>query len=224
MDTGQSSYSDIREVDDPGTEWTYTMRRSMQEIIPGVYLGPYASAGKKNLDALKHHGITHIVCVRQDVEKNFIKPNFQDDFKYLVVELADTFTENIIPKIPEVRQFVDNCLQGGGKVLLHCNSGMSRAPSLVIAIVMEKYGLDFRTALHHVQQRRFCIQPNDAFEAQLQEYEPIYQARVAMAHGPARAGQVGKREREEEEEEEWDHHHSGRMRSDNDISMDTGRS
>ena len=82
-----------------------------------------------------------------------------------------------------------------------------------------------RTALHHVQQRRFCIQPNDAFEAQLQEYEPIYQARVAMAQfGPARVDQVGKREREEEEEEEWDHHHSGRMRSENDNSMDTGRS
>lgn len=195
---GASRYSDITKVEGVPEEWTYTMRREMQEIVPGVFLGPYAAAGKKNFNDLKERGITHIVCVRQDIEKNFIKPNFQDVFQYLVVELADTFTENLIPKIPEVKQFMDNCLKGGGKVLLHCNSGMSRAPSLVIAYIMEKYGLDFRTALEFVQQRRFCIQPNDAFEQQLQEYEPIYQARVTLA------GQVGsghKRGREEDEEE-----------------------
>ena len=35
-----------------------------QEIVPGVYLGPYASAGKKMAASLKASGITHIVCVR----------------------------------------------------------------------------------------------------------------------------------------------------------------
>ena len=36
----------------------------VQEIVPGVYLGPYASAGKKMAASLKSVGITHIVCVR----------------------------------------------------------------------------------------------------------------------------------------------------------------
>ena len=36
----------------------------LQEIVPGVYLGPYASAGKKMAANLKATGITHIVCVR----------------------------------------------------------------------------------------------------------------------------------------------------------------
>ena len=38
---------------------------------------------------------------------------------------------------------------------MHCNDGMSRAPSLVIAYLMETYGIDFKAALNHVQQRRF---------------------------------------------------------------------
>ena len=59
----------VRPVDD----WTYTMRRDMQEIVPGLYLGPYAAAGKKNLGKLEQTGITHIICVRQEIEKNFIK-------------------------------------------------------------------------------------------------------------------------------------------------------
>ena len=71
-----SPYIDINRaslVMGPVEEWTYTMRRDMQEIVPGVYLGPYAAAGKKNLARLEQVGISHVVCVRQEIERNFIK-------------------------------------------------------------------------------------------------------------------------------------------------------
>lgn len=35
-----------------------------------------------------------------------------------------------------------------------------------------------------MQQRRFCINPNDGFLAQLREYEPIYQAQKYLSNGP----------------------------------------
>lgn len=34
------------------------------------------------LSMLEKQGITHIVCVRQDIEANFIKPNFPHKFRY----------------------------------------------------------------------------------------------------------------------------------------------
>jgi len=187
----------------PSEDWTYTMRRTMQEIVPGVYLGPYASAGKKKFEDLKSAGITHVICVRQEIEKNFIRPNFESEFCYLVVTLADNFLETIIPKIKETKEFIDNCLGTGGKVLVHCNDGMSRAPALVIAYIMETYGIDFSSALNHVQQRRFCVQPNDGFEQQLREFEPIYRARVELGAKEGERGE-GKREREEESDDETD--------------------
>ena len=61
--------------------WTYNCRRTMQEILPGLFLGPYAAAKKTQLEFLEGHGITHVVCVRQDNEKNIIKPNFEQHFK-----------------------------------------------------------------------------------------------------------------------------------------------
>jgi len=194
----------------PSEDWTYTMRRTMQEIVPGVFLGPYASAGKKKYEELKTAGITHVICVRQDIEKNFIRPNFESEFSYLVVTLADNFLETIIPKVKETKEFIDSCLESGGKVLVHCNDGMSRAPSLVIAYLMETYGIDFKAALNHVQQRRFCVQPNDGFEQQLREFEPIYRARVEMSGKEGERG-GGKREREEgsDSEEEMDGGESG---------------
>ena len=93
-----------------------------------------------------------------------------------MITLADNCMEAIIPKIRETKDFIDSSLRAGGKVLVHCNDGMSRSASLVIAYIMQTYGLDFKTALNHVQQRRFCVQPNDGFEQQLKEFEPIYRA------------------------------------------------
>ena len=76
---------------------------------------------------------------------------------------------------------------------------MSRSASLVIAYLMQKYGLDFKTALTHVQSRRFCVQPNDGFEQQLREFEPIYRALVE--NNPMEGRSVSKREREESDSE-----------------------
>ncbi|WAR19456.1 STYX-like protein [Mya arenaria] len=84
----------IRNID--GVDWSYGMRREMQEIVPGLFLGPYAAAMKSKKCDLQNRGITHIVCIRQNIEANFIRANFPDTFKYLILDIADTFTENII--------------------------------------------------------------------------------------------------------------------------------
>ncbi|XP_021913090.1 serine/threonine/tyrosine-interacting protein-like isoform X2 [Zootermopsis nevadensis] len=164
-------------------EWTYTMRRTMQEIVPGLFLGPYSAAMKSKLDHLKHHGVTHIVCVRQDIEAHFIRPNFPERFKYLVLDIADNVTENIIQHFPKVRQFVDESLSMGGKTLIHGNAGISRSAALALAYIMEKYGLSCKDAFSMVQQRRFCINPNEGFMAQLTEFEPIYKAQRTLQNG-----------------------------------------
>lgn len=65
----------------PMVEWTYNMRREMQEIVPNVYLGPYLVASRTKRDSLQSQGITHIICVRQNIEANFIRANFPEDFK-----------------------------------------------------------------------------------------------------------------------------------------------
>ncbi|XP_012278740.1 serine/threonine/tyrosine-interacting protein isoform X2 [Orussus abietinus] len=164
-------------------EWTYTMRRSMQEVVPGLYLGPYSAASRSKLQALLQQGITHIVCVRQNIEAHFIRANFPDNFKYLVLDIADTATENIIQHFQKVKAFIDEGLNSGGQVLVHGNAGISRSAALVLAYVMETYGLTQTQAYAIVQQRRFCINPNEGFMAQLREYEPIYQAQKTLRNG-----------------------------------------
>ncbi|XP_044253844.1 serine/threonine/tyrosine-interacting protein-like [Tribolium madens] len=166
------------------SEWTYTMRRNMQEIVPGLFLGPYSSAQKHCLKTLRDHGISHIICVRQDIEAQYIKPQINDlSITYLTLNIADTATENIIRFFPTVRQFIDEAFQRNGKVLVHGNNGISRSATLVLAYIMEKYGLSSKEAIECVKQRRGCIHPNEGFLAQLIEYEPIYKARQTLEKG-----------------------------------------
>lgn len=122
--------------------WNYSICCTMQEIIPGLYLGPYSVALRDCRNTLLDLGITHIVCVRQQGEADFIKPYFTDAaFTYLTLDIADIATENIIRFFPKVRQFVDEALSKQTKVLVHGNYGNSRSATLVLAYIMEKLGL-----------------------------------------------------------------------------------
>lgn len=165
------------------SEWSYPMRREMQEIIPGLYLGPFSSATKTKLQTLEAAGITHIICVRHELEASFIQPNFPEKFVYSVINLADATTTNIIPFLPQVKQFIDNCFKNGGKVLVHGNAGISRSAALVIGYVMETKGLPYMDAFSLVQVKRHCISPNEGFMHQLKEYEPIYKAKRTSLNG-----------------------------------------
>ncbi|XP_061621775.1 serine/threonine/tyrosine-interacting protein isoform X2 [Phyllopteryx taeniolatus] len=175
-------------------DWAYPMRREMQEIVPGLFLGPYSAAMKSKLQVLERQGITHIVCVRQDIEANFIKPNFPHTFRYLVLDIADNPVENIIRFFPTTKEFIDGCLATGGKVLVHGNAGISR-----------------REAFNHIQERRFCINPNLGFVHQLQEYEAIYLAKLTikmmspmqLGRSFLQGGMPGSRKRSLEEDDDF---------------------
>ncbi|CAG2179043.1 unnamed protein product, partial [Oppiella nova] len=158
-------------------EWEYSMRRQMQEIVPRLWLGPYASALKTKEDELCRVGVTHIICVRQQIEAHWIRPNFPLKYHYLTLDIADTPTQNIIQYFPSVTKFIDDCFERNGAVLVHGNAGISRSAALVIAYIMEKQNLSASQAIRVVQNKRFCIFPNEGFRQQLQEYEPILKAR-----------------------------------------------
>jgi len=189
-------YDNLPHADNEMNDWSYTMRRQMQEICPGIYLGPYACAAKNKLEALKASGITHLICIRHVMESNIIKPNFPHDFSYMVLDVADNFEQNIIQFLPKTREFIDNALQSQGKVVIHGNAGISRSAAIVIGYVMEKFGLTYKDAFQYVQSKRFCVNPNNHFIHQLSEYEVIYRARLS---GKVTASDPGQSKRKYEE-------------------------
>ncbi|KAL0576853.1 hypothetical protein V5O48_005118 [Marasmius crinis-equi] len=190
-------------VQGPGdVEWRYEMRRECQEILPGLYLGPFVAS--KSLETLQSLDITHIVCIRDAKEAFSVRPRFPENFQYLTLDVQDNEEQNLIRLFPRAKQFIDEALAPGrgGKVLVHCNGGISLSPAFVVMFVMQYYSLSWEDALHLVQNRRYCISPNGGFLTQIKEYEAIYRASQAVASYPAPQRPMNRRKREDDSDDE----------------------
>jgi len=193
---------DLRElIQGPGdVEWRYDMRHQCQEILPGLLLGPFQVS--KNLDSLKELGISHIVCIRDVKEAFSVRPRFPESFEYLVLDVQDSEEQNLIRLFPRAQQFINTALSQSGRVLVHCNGGISLSPAFVIMFVMQHYQLSWEDALHLVQNRRYCISPNGGFLTQIKEYESIYKANLAVSTFPVSHQAVSRRKREDDDDDD----------------------
>jgi atypical dual specificity phosphatase len=80
-------------------------------------------------------------------------------------------TCNIIDYFEECNEFIDQALEGGGRVFVHCAMGVSRSATVVVAYMMYKQKYRWRPALQYVTSKHPETQPNFGFLDQLKQYE-----------------------------------------------------
>lgn len=115
---------------------------------------------------LEKYEITHILNLASLVENRF-----PEKYEYLHIEVRDLPDSNIIQYFPECISFINKAKNTDGRVLVHCNAGVSRASSVTIAYVMHFSKIGYNEAFKLVKTQRNCIQPNIGFVKQLHEYE-----------------------------------------------------
>ena len=139
---------------------------SINEIVPGLDLGDFASACNK--DILKKQNFTHIVTAILGVDEMY-----PDDFRYLTLPLRDVRSETIFTTFTDSSEFISNALESGGKVLVHCVCGVSRSATLVAAYLIKEYGMNCNQAIDYIHSKRNIVNPNSGFKRQLQRYDAI---------------------------------------------------
>ncbi|KAL5729778.1 hypothetical protein ACHQM5_002679 [Ranunculus cassubicifolius] len=129
------------------------------EILPQfLYLGSYDHASRVEL--LKAQGISHIlntVPTCQNLYKN--------SFTYHCFEEA-----NALP-FDDAIQFLGQCEKDKARVLVHCMTGKSRSPAVVVAYLMKSKGWRLAQSFQWVKERRPSIDLTPAVNQELQEYE-----------------------------------------------------
>jgi serine/threonine/tyrosine-interacting protein len=104
-------------IQGPGdVEWKYEMRRECQEILPGLWLGPFLAS--KNLEVLQSINLTHMyvgqtdeadandesdkhsLCIRDAKEAFSVKPRFPEYFQYMTLDVQDNEDQNLIRLFP----------------------------------------------------------------------------------------------------------------------------
>lgn len=136
----------------------------INEIIENLYISDFSSACDK--EKLQELGITHIVCVIAGVDKIY-----PDTFTYYTINICDRNHVDIKNYFNECSEFIDNAIKNGGKVLVHCKCGISRSSTMIGAYLISKKEYTAEKAIQLMKEKRNCVNPNDGFIKQLQDYE-----------------------------------------------------
>ncbi|GJP44102.1 hypothetical protein CLOM_g3506 [Closterium sp. NIES-68] len=129
------------------------------EILPGfLFCGSYDNASRSEL--LKAQGISRIlntVPTCQNLYKNsFVYHTVQDS--------------KVIP-FEECNEFIEQCQRDQAKVLVHCMSGQSRSPAVVVGYLMRAKGVKLPEAVAWLKERRPSVNIQPAMLEQLQAFE-----------------------------------------------------
>jgi hypothetical protein len=95
-----------------------------------------------------------------------------EDIKYLQLALYDEPGQDILDVIPLAVDFINKANPDHG-ILIHCQAGISRSASILIAYMMHRYNMKFEEAFGIVKKSRPIVEPNVGFKAQLKLYETL---------------------------------------------------
>lgn len=129
-----------------------------------LFLGSQDVAADWSL--LKNHGITHVLNVASG-----IPCFFPTEFEYKMLEILDLPEFRLESVFDACFQFIDAAIRHDGKVLIHCNAGISRSVAIIIAFLMRSEGMTYVEAFQMVKCKRSAIRPNPGFVQQLLEFE-----------------------------------------------------
>ncbi|CAL4127387.1 unnamed protein product [Meganyctiphanes norvegica] len=150
----------------------YPPTNPYDEVFPGVLLADADTA--LSTSVLKDLGVTHVLNAAQghnsDVYGGYVNTNMsyyrRHNIGFLGIPAMDMPAFYMKPYFEEAAEFINNALKMNGKVLVHCQCGISRSAALVLAFLILKRGMTVQTAMATVSARR-NIFPNQGFMEQL---------------------------------------------------------
>jgi len=151
------------------TCWTEPARHEHLNIYPSLILEDwcYQGAGYQATDEelIKSMGITHIINITTDLESSV------DGIQYLNINLQDEGKSDLYPHFLAVQDFMDSCKKEEGKILIHCNMGISRSSAASLAYIMKQEQCSLLDAFAFLKSRRQVCAPNRGFLLQLAQFE-----------------------------------------------------
>ncbi len=137
----------------------------MTEIVSGLFL---AGIGEVMEEAdTKRLGITHILNVASEITYD----RTADGYKYRHSGVSDDDPENDITLILDDNiEWVHEALSQGGRVMVHCWSGVSRSAVTVMAYLVRYHNESVVNAYHKVLAKRPIVDPWPRYLEQYQRW------------------------------------------------------
>ncbi|CAF3784668.1 unnamed protein product [Rotaria socialis] len=135
-------------------------------VRPNLYLG---SAMCRNETVIAMLNITHIMSFSEYNENEIKSTNITT----LHWQLSDSRSTNLLSVFPSAIAWISKAINDeNGTVLVHCDQGVSRSASVVIAYLLHSNTnlCTVEAAFNHLKLKRSVIRPNASFLQQLEEF------------------------------------------------------
>lgn len=157
----------------------------MTKITDSVYLGSDNDA--TNEVRMREEGITHCLSM---VARKFTKERrsmfniSSRSIKRKCVPMSDTGNSNVVKLLEEkeLLAFMEESQKKKNKLLVHCQLGQNRSPTIVMAFLMKQQGLTFYRAWREVKQKRILVQPNKKYIKQLRDWDMYLNGKHSTPH------------------------------------------
>ncbi|GAU97894.1 hypothetical protein RvY_09117 [Ramazzottius varieornatus] len=153
------------------------------QVLPFLYLGNERDAADMNrLASLK---VTHVLNVTSHSPCHYEK----EGIRYKRLPASDSGQQNLAQYFKEAFEFIDEARNASCNVLIHCQAGVSRSATIVVAYLMHHKKMSMDEAYRLVKAKRSVISPNFNFMGQLMEYEQALKKLTSMeAESPTASG------------------------------------
>ncbi len=161
-----------RFIDHSWRRLTGMPRLARSEITPNLYLG--GQYYYRGVHTLQRIGITAIVNMRLSPAHQF------KGMEHIIILHLPTpdLTAPTIEHLEKGIEFIQNEIDKGGKVYIHCHAGEGRGPTMVIAYLMST-GMLYEEAYNLVKKIRTFIRLTKPQIKQLAKLETILQEKIS---------------------------------------------
>ncbi|XP_074078818.1 dual specificity protein phosphatase 10 [Macrotis lagotis] len=135
-------------------------------ILPCLFLGNEHDA--QDLDTMQRLNIGYIINVTTHLPLYHYEKGL---FNYKRLPATDSNKQNLRQYFEEAFEFIEEAHQCGKGLLIHCQAGVSRSATIVIAYLMKHTRMTMTDAYKFVKGKRPIISPNLNFMGQLLEFE-----------------------------------------------------
>ncbi|KAL3990122.1 Dual specificity phosphatase catalytic domain family protein [Acanthocheilonema viteae] len=147
----------------------------IDRIIENLYLGDMQDVlNECRIDRVRNElKISHILTIAAEaipMEKQIV------GISYMFIFALDTDTQDMFAGdlLANALTYIRTSIENNGRILVHCEAGISRSVFVVAAYLMQKLKWSFSKVIKYIQRIRPIALPNDGFMRQLQIFESCH--------------------------------------------------
>ncbi|XP_078413135.1 dual specificity protein phosphatase 10 [Cetorhinus maximus] len=135
-------------------------------ILPFLFLGNEQDA--QDIEKMQRMNVGYIINVTTHLPLYHYEKGI---FHYKRLPATDSNKQNLRQYFEEAFEFIEEAHQSSKGLLIHCQAGVSRSATIVIAYLMKHTRMTMTDAYKFVKGKRPIISPNLNFMGQLLEFE-----------------------------------------------------